>query len=120
MRLLIDAESAEVFVEGYIHHWRQAPADGPAQQGQLLRLLAAQGDDPKALGRYLLEVWESLGLFTKSFKIAYGELARQERDRYGDMLGEADRQRLALLDGLPDPGSDRNARFAKLGRKKLI
>ena len=115
MRLLVNAESARAFVDGYIGHWRQAPAGGPAQQGQLLRLLAVRGGDAQALSDYVLDIWKSLGLFVQSFKIAYGELARQERDRYGDMLGEADLQRLALVDKLPDPGPRARPRFAKLG-----
>ena len=116
MRLLVSADSAEAFVDGYVRHWLQAAAGGPVQQAQLLRLLHAQGGDPKALTGYVLEVWRSLALFTQTFKVAYAGLARQERDRYGDMLSEPDLERLALVDKLPDPKPmGKKPRFAKLG-----
>ena len=115
MQLLLHAESAEAFVRGYIEHWLQAPPGGPAQQAQLRQMLAAHGDDPQRLTRHLLEIWDSLGLFTRSYKVAYADLAREERDRYGDMLSEADRQRLALVDQLPDRGRNGPPSFTKLG-----
>ncbi len=115
MRLLIEADSAEAFVDGYIRHWVTAPAGGPAQQAQLMRLLGAQGGDPDRLRDHVLEVWKSLGLFVQTFKVAYAGLAKEEKERYGDMLGEADQTRLALVDELPGPGKGRNTRFAKLG-----
>jgi len=101
MRLLL-ADSAEAFVRGYVDHWRQAP-DGPVQREQLLRLLAAQDGDPERLTHAILDTWKALGLFDRSYKIAYGDLARQERDRYGGMLEAEDQERLALVDALPDP-----------------
>jgi len=103
MRLLIEAETPEDFLQGYVDHWLQAPPGGPAQQAQLRQLLARHGDDPKRLVEHLLGIWNSLGQFTRSYKVAYGDLAREERERYGDMLGEADLERLALVDELQDP-----------------
>jgi hypothetical protein len=115
MKLLVDANSAAEFVEGYARHWLQQSAGGPQQQAQLLRLLDAQGGDVTALRKQVLEVWQSFGLFVRSQKIEFAGLARDERDRYGDMLGTADLQRLALVDKLPDPAAGQNNRFAKLG-----
>ena len=43
-----------------------------------------------------------LGLFGNSDRQAYRELGRQERRRYAELLGAADRQRLALVDGSRD------------------
>jgi len=118
MQLLLGAETDSAFLDGYIRHWQQAPVGGPVQQQQLLRLLAAQHDDPEQLKQRLLDIWRQLGLFTQTYKVAYGDLARQERDRYGEMLGPEDEQRLALVDKLPDPAPpshSRPSRFAKLG-----
>jgi len=117
---LLLSDSDQAFIRGYIDHWLKAAPGGPAQQGQLLRLLAAQGDDPQRLAAYLQQVWDGLGLFRKDYKTAYGELARHERERYGDMLSEPDLERLALVDQLPDPGDHKKQggkapRLAKAG-----
>lgn len=113
MQLLL-SDSTEEFIGGYIQYWMTHPLGGPIQQQQLFRLLAAQGDDPQRLAQSIMGTWKSLGLFTKDIKIAYGDLARQERERYGDMLGPEDRERLAIVDTLPDP-SPGPMRFPKLG-----
>jgi hypothetical protein len=41
-------------------------------------------------------------LFTRTFASGYKDLAKQEKDRYADMLADEDRERLALVDQLPD------------------
>lgn len=115
MQLLLGAESATAFLEGYIAHWQKAPAGGPAQQAELHTLLQAHGGDARALATHMLTAWNALALFAQTYKIGYANLAREERDRYGDMLGEADLERLALVDELPDPGKGKNKRFSKLG-----
>ncbi len=115
MRLLLDAESAEDFVRGYVQHWQQQPTSGTEQREQLQRLLTRQNGDIEALVTQIINVWHSLGLFERSYKIAYNDLAQHEKNRYGETLGTADQERLALVDALPDPGEERNRRFAKLG-----
>lgn len=115
MRLLLGTQSAEDFVRGYIRHWQQQVGNGPEQQQQLQRLLAQQGGDAEALVVHISRVWQSLHLFERSYKIAYNDLAQHEKNRYGETLGEADQERLALVDALPDPGDGQNRRFAKLG-----
>ena len=115
MHLLTRAGTAEAFIDGYLEHWQRHPPGGPVQQAQALQLIEAAAGDRSAAARQLLDVWRSFGLFVQTHKIAYAGLARQEKDRYGDMLGEEDQQRLALVDELPDPGVAKNRRFAKLG-----
>ncbi len=115
MQLLLHAESEQAFIKGYIDHWRLSPAGGPVQQTQLLRLLQARSNDPQALTDYVVTVWRSLHLFEKTQKVEFAGLARHERDRYGDMLSEADLQRLALVDELPDVNVPQRPRFDKLG-----
>lgn len=115
MRLLLDTESPEGFVRGYIQHWQQNVASGTEQEAQLQRLLARQDGDAEALVVQIISVWQSFHLFERSYKIAYNDLAQHEKNRYGETLGEADQERLALVDALPDPGEERNQHFAKLG-----
>ncbi len=115
MRLLIEADSAEAFLHGYFEHWQRSAPGGPVQQAQAQQLLAAHAGDRTAAVAAMLAVWKSFGLFVQTYKLAYAGLARQERDRYGEMLGEADQERLALVDALPDPRPGGEPRFAKLG-----
>jgi hypothetical protein len=113
MQLLL-TDAAEDFIRGYITHWMRQPDGGPVQQQELLRLLASENSDPQQLADRILATWNTLGLYTKEIKAAYADLARNERNRYRSMLGTEDRQRLALVDELPDPAPG-NMHFAKLG-----
>jgi len=113
MQLLL-SDTAEEFVGGYIRHWATQPVGGPVQQHQLLRLLAVEQEDPQLLADRIMATWKRLGLYTQEIKVAYADLARNERERYNTMLGPEDRQRLALVDELPDPAPGK-MRFAKLG-----
>ena len=116
MPLLRDAPSGEKFVAGYIKHWLDAPAASPVQRGQCLTLLAAEDGDQGRLVSRILALWESIDPFKCSQASAYKELAREERSRYAGMLGPEDRQRLALVDALPDPPVPNGGpSFAKLG-----
>jgi hypothetical protein len=114
MDLLADSADAGVFARGYIEQLRAAATDTTIQRRQLLELLAENGNDPERLSGKLLDVWDELGLLRQSYAEAYRDLAREERDRYGGMLGPEDRERLALVDALPDPGTGA-VRFGKLG-----
>lgn len=113
MELLADREDAAGFVRGYIEHLRAADADTTIQRRQLLEMLAEEGNDTERLVERMLEVWEGLGLLRKSYADAYSDLGRGERERYGEMLGPEDRERLALVDAMPDPGTG-TAGFSKL------
>lgn len=114
MELLEQSADADAFVRGYIRHWLDAPANSPIQRQQLLRLLTAQKNDPERLEQLLLEAWDGLGLFTKTRAQWYSQIGHEERHRYGEMLGAADQERLALVDTLPSP-SAKPEPFAKLG-----
>lgn len=115
MDLLVSPSAAD-FVAGYIAFWQHQPPQGPLQRTQLLHLLAAHAGDSDRLGAYILEVWQRLGQFAQTPKTAYAALARDERQRYGDMLGDEDRERLAMVDRLSDPGVlGGRVRFTKLG-----
>lgn len=114
MDLLEHSPDAAGFVGGYIRHWLDAPADSPVQREQLLRLLAARNNDPRRLEQALVRIWETLGLFKNTRAQHYSRLGHEERDRYRELLGEADRERLALVDALPTPAAVPRP-FSKLG-----
>jgi hypothetical protein len=114
MELLEGSDSARAFVTGYVDHWLATPGPGPAQREQLLRLLAYQGDDPQALVEQVLRLWEDFGLFREPDKKLYARIAAQERSRYGEMLEQADRERLELIDKIAEKQS-KSVKFRKLG-----
>ena len=114
MKMLLQAEDHRQFIRSYIDHWLHPAESSVIQQQQIMRLLAACNHKPEQLSDSIAEIWDGLDLFRKTPAVAYKDLAREERNRYGDMLGEADRQRLAMLDALPDlPG--KHPGFSKLG-----
>ena len=112
MDMLLDSHSATDFIQAYIKYWESYQGPSQLQQQHCLQLLQKKGGY-QALTLYIESIWSSFDLFSKSFASGYKDLAKQEKDRYADMLADEDRQRLALVDQLPDverPGS-----FDKLG-----
>jgi hypothetical protein len=112
MEMMLRSNSTVEFIQAYINHWQNYQGQPQLQYQQLMQLLNQKGG-AQALAEYIETVWNSLHLFDKSFAIAYKDLAKQEKDRYADMLGKEDRERLALVDQLPD--SEALKPFSKLG-----
>ncbi len=110
--MLLDSHSATDFIQAYIKYWGNYQGPSQLQQQHCLQLLQKKGGD-QALTQYIESIWSSFDLFTKSFALGYKDLAKQEKDRYADMLADEDRQRLALVDKLPDV--ERLGSFDKLG-----
>ena len=112
MNMLLQSNSTTEFIQSYINHWKNYQGQAQLQHQQLMQLLN-QKDSVQALADYIESVWNSLHLFSKTFAVAYKDLAKQEKDRYADMLGPEDKERLALVDQLPDTGPLKP--FSKLG-----
>ncbi len=101
MDMMLCSNSTAEFIQSYIAHWQKYQGQALLQQQQILQLLG-QKDSSFALAEYIESLWNSLHLFDKTFALAYKGLAKQEKDRYADMLGAEDKERLALVDKLPD------------------
>lgn len=101
MDMMLCSNSTAEFIQSYITHWQKYQGQALLQQLQILQLLE-QKDSSFALAEYVESLWNSLHLFDKTFAIAYKDLAKREKDRYADMLGAEDKERLALVDKLPD------------------
>ena len=112
MDMLLDSHSATDFIQVYIKYWDSYQGPSQLQQQHCLQLLQKKGGH-QPLTQYIESIWSSFDLFTKSFALGYKDLAKQEKDRYADMLADEDRQRLALVDQLPDV--ERLGGFDKLG-----
>lgn len=112
MSLLLQSQNTSDFINGYIDYWQSYQGEAQLQQHQILQLLADKGS-AQTLSSYIEAIWNSLHLFSKSFAIGYKDLAKQEKDRYADMLAEEDKQRLTLVDQLPH--IEPPASFSKLG-----
>ena len=114
MNLLADSTDSRSFLQGYIDRLQAAGSQATAQRRQLLELLAEKGMNPDRLSARMLEIWDGLGLLRQSYAEAYRELGQRERERYREMLGPEDLERLALVDAMPDSGAS-PPRFEKLG-----
>ena len=112
MLMLQRSNSAAAFIQAYIDHWEKHRDPPHLQQQHLLQLLKDKGNR-RALAAFIQATWDSLHLFKKSLAAEYRDLAKQEKYRYRNMLGAEDRERLALVDRLPDSGPLRP--FSKLG-----
>ena len=115
MQMLLASQSAREFIHAYIHYWQAYRVESGVQlpqHQQVIALLQRKGS-VEALVDYIETVWSSMQLLQRSFAEGYKDLARQEKQRYAEMLDQNDKQRLALVDKLPDVES--LPPFSKLG-----
>ena len=116
IEMLKSSDSAAAFVRQYANYWLSYQGAPQLQQQNCLSLLQDRNPatpDVEALVDYVESVWSSMSLLDKSFAAGYRDLARQEKERYAEMLAEDDRERLALVDELPD--TEPLTKFSKLG-----
>ncbi|MGB1092731.1 MAG: hypothetical protein ACPGYX_11445, partial [Oceanobacter sp.] len=99
MQMLLDSESSETFIRDYFNHWLQNT--GSAQSQQVQWLVQHHGSIDNAVAT-VQKLWDQLGLLQQDFKEGYKDLAREEKERYAGMLDDADKERLALVDAMPD------------------
>lgn len=112
MEMLLQSKTVAEFIQSYIRYWQNYQGETQLQQQNLLQMLQNKQTAEK-LAEYVESLWDSLQLFSKSFDAGYKDLARQEKERYADMLATEDRERLALVDQLPD--TQPLTAFSKLG-----
>ncbi|MCG6938415.1 MAG: hypothetical protein LJE83_09645 [Gammaproteobacteria bacterium] len=112
MAMLLQSNSTGEFIQKYIHHWKNYQGQPQLQHRQLMQLLSQKGGAVE-LADYIESAWNALHLFSKSYVAGYKDLAKQEKDRYADMLGAEDKERLVLVDQLPD--TEALTGFNKLG-----
>ncbi len=112
MDMLLSSSSTSEFIDAYINHWVHFQGQSQLQQQHCLNLLQEKGS-VQSLSGYIESIWNSLNLFEQNFAEGYKDLAKQEKDRYADMLGAEDKERLALVDALPD--KELLMPFSKLG-----
>lgn len=112
MQMMLQSKNTTDFIQDYIFYWLNYQGEPQLQQQQIIQLLQHY-ESPELLAEQIEKVWSSLHLFSKTFAIGYKDLAKQEKDRYADMLGPEDIKRLALIDQLPD--TQALSSFSKLG-----
>ncbi|MFP4609656.1 MAG: radical SAM protein [Thiohalophilus sp.] len=112
---LLLCDSAGQFVRGYARHWCAQPAEGQKQWQEFQTLLAAREGNVEQLIQDILDIWNGLGLFTRTYMVEFKNVAREERERYAGMLGPEDEERLALVDALADDLQGVSPRYDKLG-----
>ena len=112
IQMLLSAEDKQSFIRAYIEYWLSYKDAPQRQQQQIVQLLESRGN-AELLTDFVVAAWESMQLLSQSFASGYKDLAKQEKDRYNDMLADEDRERLLLVDELPD--IEVPAAFNKLG-----
>ncbi|MBE9560648.1 MAG: hypothetical protein IMF15_07650 [Proteobacteria bacterium] len=112
MEMLLQSKTVVEFIQSYIRYWQGYQGETQLQQQNLLQMLQKKQTAEK-LAEHVESLWDSLQLFGKSFDAGYKEIARQEKERYADMLAAEDRERLALVDQLAD--TQPLTTFSKLG-----
>ncbi|RMF86836.1 MAG: hypothetical protein D6739_02575 [Nitrospirae bacterium] len=88
-------------------------ARGLVAAGYARATVARHGGDAAAAAREILETWERRVGEPEPRPLALRRVAAEERAMYERLLGPEDRERLALVDRLPDPGGA--SRLAKAG-----
>ena len=112
---LLLSETAEKFIDGYIHHW-QSSNDELKQRIEIQSLLSHRNNNAQQLAEDMFSIWQSFGLFTDDYMVQFKQVSRDERNRYQGMLGKEDLERLSLVDALPEPDIfSGTPRFSKLG-----
>ncbi len=114
MQILLSAQDSESFIEGYIKHWLGYRGEHTIQYQQFINLYQHHQQDANRLKQFMLQQWNSLGLFSNTPAEIYHDLALDERQRYRDFSGEEEAERLRLIDQLPDNGPLPES-FEKLG-----
>jgi len=101
MKLILQSNNSVEFINGYISYWQNYQGEPQLQQQQILQLLQ-QSADKQNLTDSIERIWNKLHLFSKSYAIGYKDIAKQEKNRYAGMLDDEDKERLKLIDQLPD------------------
>jgi len=112
MQMVLSSEDKRSFIRAYIEYWLGYQGQPQLQQQQVLQLIQQLGSTDMLVD-HVVAVWDSMHLFSQTFAAGYKDLARQEKDRYAELLADEDRERLALVDQLPD--TQPLAKFNKLG-----
>ena len=114
MQMMLAATDSESFISAYINHWLDYQGEPQIQHQQLMTLFQSQQQDRQRLQQFMLDQWNSLGLFTQTPAETYHELALEEKQRYQEFSSAAEAERLRLVDALPDSGPLTES-FDKLG-----
>ncbi len=101
MSFLLQSTSSTQFIEAYINYWKNFAGQPQLQQQQILLLLQS-ATNVSELTQQIESLWNKLELFNKSFASGYKDIAKQEKNRYSEMLAEEDKTRLKLIDNLAD------------------
>lgn len=113
-RLLATSGSPRELARRHLEEGLQHPPETPWGE-EARALAAAHGHDlPRALEQ-ILGIHAAHNPYAGTRAGATRRLQRQQKAQWAAFLGPDDRERLALLDSLPDPEPGQHPRFAKVG-----
>lgn len=102
MQMILSATDSETFIDSYIKYWMNYRGEIQLQYQHFIQLKQQHRNNCEKLKQFMLQEWQSLGLFKQTPAEGYHELALAERQRYRDFADDEDAQRLQLIDQLPD------------------
>ncbi|MEO5377492.1 MAG: hypothetical protein H7832_06890 [Magnetococcus sp. DMHC-6] len=112
--LLLTSPDRAAFVQSYVVYWHHVQS-AESQKGWVEeRLSRCQGDVALLVQQVLLD-WQEKGMRPCCSKEEIQKARRYQKMVFQEILGEEDQQRLALVDLLADPGTEKEMRFAKVG-----
>ena len=112
--LLDVAATADRFIRGFLAYWRDAEGDDP-RRAEVRALLAGHGGDLEAAAQDAVARWQRFNLFQSTWREGVRTIQQRQKKIAREVGGALDRERLALVDGLPDPGDGQPVRFDKVG-----
>ncbi|MBF0272233.1 MAG: hypothetical protein HQL98_09240 [Magnetococcales bacterium] len=99
--LLDQAHDPDHFVAGFLDHWHHAPPDHP--KAEALRAWHTQHPvNPQAA---ILATWQRMNPFGYGLQEGIRHIQQHQKTIASETGGPLDRERMALVDGLPSPGS---------------
>lgn len=109
VELLLESDDTTSYLYSLLEYWSEQPIESPNSCQQSQQWLAAYG---KGAGSKVLTAilarWQKLGLFANSYLHGVRQIQAAQKITAAGVGGVEDRQRVALLDSLPDSltGSD--------------
>ncbi|MBF0455613.1 MAG: hypothetical protein HQL72_12460 [Magnetococcales bacterium] len=112
--LLLQEADESQYIQGLLSHWLQEADEKQPQYQQVQQWMARYDDQLPDAADAILTAWEKLAIFRKSRIESVRRIQAGQKQTVSEVGGETDRQRLTLVDKLPNRFT-RPSPFEKIG-----